>query len=761
MSLRVMWLLNHSSARKFEVSMLKRIGVKQIFLPKSYPADPSFRSANIDTSEDECLDIPEKDLGILNAADWYGGATPDAWRIANEHFDVAFFILHAPGVLENAARHFSGAVLWRAYGLHKSLSYGHFIQHFRLSKSLEKIGPRFFFGEAYPHLADTEPPYLKERRVFLPLGLADPLLLNTWEGREKQVYFVCPDIGFNPYYRSVYDGFRHEFSNISYVIAGAQPVEVNDPKVLGYVTDGQHAYNMAQSRVMFYHSQEPNHIHYHPFEAIRAGMPLVFMAGGMLDRMGGRDLPGRCRTTAEARRKIEKILADDWALIEDIRASQSVLLEPMKPGNCEPAWREGFSRIATVLEEWRCQQAARPKSIHRKKVAVVLPVGYRGGSLRGALALAKALYLGSRQWGEDADVVFVHPDEPATYPDDEFAELPGQIARRPFNWKILPAAESRRAMRYAGFQGWEPTHDNYIVPDDGMQQLLDCDLWLFVSDRLSHPVLPLKPVVLMVYDYLQRYEDLLSHGGDMSFLNAARHAERVLVTTRFTRQDAIQYAGVDPDRVRKVPMLAPEFPVGDSGHVDEAGTRPFFLWTTNAGLHKNHLNAAQALQIYYEEMDGGLECRVTGVDTKNMLASHLPHLKAMAEVFKRSKLLRKQVKWKGELPDFQYRRLLSKSCFLWHAGRIDNGTFSVIEAACLGVPSLSSDYPAMREIDEQFSLNLAWMKPDSPREMAEQLKRMEVEAKERRKDLPGKAGLEAQCIEHHAKAYWQEVRSCL
>ena len=64
--LRVMWLLNHTTARKFEIPMLKRIGVQEIFLPKKIPADPAFRSASIDYSEDSNLTIPEHELAILN-----------------------------------------------------------------------------------------------------------------------------------------------------------------------------------------------------------------------------------------------------------------------------------------------------------------------------------------------------------------------------------------------------------------------------------------------------------------------------------------------------------------------------------------------------------------------------------------------------------------------------------------------------------------------------------------------------------------------
>ena len=56
----------------------------------------------------------------------------------------------------------------------------------------------------------------------------------------------------------------------------------------------------------------------------------------------------------------------------------------------------------------------------------------------------------------------------------------------------------------------------------------------------------------------------------------------------------------------------------------------------------------------------------------------------------------------GELRDRAFAGLLSEAAFLWHPAMIDNGSFTVIESAMRGVPALSSDYPAMREIDENF-----------------------------------------------------------
>lgn len=90
--------------------MLRRLGY-EVFTPKSYPDDPNFRSASVDFSEDENLTIPAEDLAILNAANWYNGATKQAWEIANKYFDICFFMVFQPRATHNAARRFEGALL--------------------------------------------------------------------------------------------------------------------------------------------------------------------------------------------------------------------------------------------------------------------------------------------------------------------------------------------------------------------------------------------------------------------------------------------------------------------------------------------------------------------------------------------------------------------------------------------------------------------------------------------------------------------------
>ncbi len=763
-TIRVLWLLNHSTLRKFEIKQFNSLGIAEFFCPKSFPYDEGNLSASVDFSLDATLSIPQEELAILNQQNWYESPSDEAWRIANEYFDIAV-IGFFPRQIVASVKNFRGSIVLRVFGLAKHHSYTKILADELGATFIEKLrglGERFWFGAGYEHLKHEEGILFKKRDCFLPVGLEGKFEPEAWTGSDKRIFFVCPRIETSPYFKHIYKNFVQDFSGFGYQIGGAQPIRVNDLSVLGFVPYEIHERNMREMRVMYYHTSEPNHIHYHPFEAIRAGMPLVFMAGGILDRFGGVNLPGRCKTIKEARKKIERILNDDWDLIESIRNSQVCLLEPMKPENCEAAWRVGFQRILAGLERAKAIQTTAPRG--KKRIAVIVPVVYRGGSLRSGKLLAQAIELGSRQAGEEVDVIFAHLDDSASYPDEEFADLPATIKRRPYQWKLLKQDEAYRAMAYAGLER-PMVSATYQVPDDGIKQFMDCDLWVIVSDRLEYPLLPVRPYVLMVHEYLQRYESFLPKAINQQFIAAAHAAEQVFVTTKFTRQDAIQFAGLPSRKVCKLPILAPEFsalnPTSQPSSTHKHGNFSYFLWTTNLAKHKNHENALKALRIYYDQLDGQLECRVTGINTKTLLKSKLPYLKPLSNIVATSPVLCRKLKLLGELPDITYQNQLIGSAFLWHAGRIDNGTFSVVEAARLGVPALSSDYPAMREIDAQFELNLSWMDAHSPNDMAQQLKMMETEVMTFREHLPSTERLATQSVEQLAGAYWHAVREFL
>jgi glycosyltransferase involved in cell wall biosynthesis len=760
---RIMWLLNHTTARKFELSMMKQLGFTEFFLPKIIPSDPGFRSGSVDASEDANLTIPASDLEVLNQTDWYGEPSKAAWAIANRHFDVLFFIIasdHAD-TARHVARNFQGSVIWRTYGQGDAMSYSRVLnlvtaglgEHY-----LKSLGPRFWFGAAYKEIVVREDRFLRDRAIYLPLGMQDQTLRTDWTGEERAIFFVCPDVGANSYYRSIYETFKKDFDGFPYAVGGAQSVKVPDRAVLGYLPLSEYESSMRRYRVMFYHSTEGAHVHYHPFEAVRSGMPLVFMANSLLDKLGGAGLPGRCTTIAEARGKIRRILDGDARLIKAIRDSQHKLLTPMKPENCLDDWKIGMPRILGALEKTRAW--ARPVVRRKPRIGVILPIAYGGGTFRSAKQLAQALLLGSRRMGEDSEIVFGHPVDPQAYPDAAFDDLPAEIKRRPFKWRCLDADQAAITCAYAiaGYQAVEAAPR--LIPEDGINHFLDCDLWVVISDRLSVPLSPVRPYVMIVHDYVQRYGPGVEPSSNLSSLTVAHRALRVLVTSRFTLADALQYAGLREEKLRLVPLILPSLPETRE-HRPLPGDKPFFLWPTNRAEHKNHANAGEALSRYFEELDGQLECLVTGVGTDAVMASEIPHMKEFLASRAASRRMKRKLRFMGNLPDARYADLLARAAFIWHPARIDNGSFSVIEGAMRGVPSLSSDYPAMHDIDERFQLGLTWMDAYDPGDMAQKLKYMEENASALREGLPGPEILERHSVDRLATAYWEVVRECL
>ena len=384
------------------------------------PPDPGFRSGSVDWSEDAGLTIPAADLDIMNKADWYGEPGEAAWAAANRHFEVLFFILHNPSALRQIVRNFRGAVVWRAYGQPRR----HHLPGRRTVHAYREQG-RAAAEAAWRRISGSGLPIGRSSRPKkrLPARSRESSCRSAcktrsrgpgWTGETAKILFCLP--GYSGQRQllpksNLRRTFKTDFAGFPYAFSTAhQSIAVNDPAVLGFLPAGEFERNMQRYRVMFYHSTEPNHVHYHPFEAVRAGMPTVYMAGSLLDSLIDAP-PDRAlrETIAEARRKIRRILDGDRRLIDAIRSDQHRMLEPMKPENCVDAWEAGMSQVLDGLA--RARANARPAA-RRPRIAVILPIAYGGGTFNSAKQLAQALHLGSRQAGEAADIVFGHLDDP-------------------------------------------------------------------------------------------------------------------------------------------------------------------------------------------------------------------------------------------------------------------------------------------------------------------------------------------------------------
>lgn len=755
-NIRVMWLLNQQYLSISEIDMLKSVGVEEIYIPKSHYCDNRELSVVVDVGSDYELSIPKDEIEILNRQNWFENPSKDAWNIANKYFEI-IFIGFLPKQINSTSINFDGQIVLRVFGLEGDDSYSNSLRQILKPGELVnlfKVKNRLWFGTGYKCLKYREEDFLKDRDCYLPVVKSLTDNFDSWTGNNNKIYFDCPRILISKFHNHQYENFKRDFKDFEYTIGGDQPIKVVDEAVIGSSSRDDYKHDLRDHKLMFYYDSEPDIFDCKLFEAIEIGLPLIFMANGVLDRLGGRVLPGRCKSIREARRKIQKIVSGDKKFIRLIRSTQKILLQSVSKESSLAEWKSSFNKIIDKVLLQRKVQNLLPLEykIKRKKIAVLLPIEYRGGSLRAAKMVAEAIYRGSALDNQKVEVVFGYLK--GDYSDLDFSDLSKQIKRREFTWKIVTKGIAETIFKYKNFPKLK-TKQEYYVPDDGISYFSDCDLLVIISDRLLKPLLPTIPYVNVVYDYLQRYEDFLQARLNEIFLHVVHNAKKVIVTTKFTKGDAINFAGLSEDSIELCPHLVPDYTNWNNSKTDDALT--YFIWTTNLAPHKNSL---EALRIYYDKLGGKLKCITTGLNTDRMFEENLEHLKLLKKIVTSSKKLKSNFKLLGNLAEEGFQSLLSNSAFLWHSARNDNGTYSVLEAASYGVPSLSAKYPAMIEINECFNLNMMFMDPWDPEDMALKLKQMELEIDSRRNLVPSFANI-SNYRKQAAIKYWDVIKGCL
>ena len=308
-------MVNHKTLLESEALLISNFGF-EIFIPKVIPDSSRFRSGGFTFEFDHLLSLPDSVIQKLNKVDFFESKlSPKTVRLINRYFDAVFVLPYGTSFGE-IIRKFEGEIFLRVYGIEGSKQYekslidlyGATIIREVMSKK-EKI----WFAQAYEELAENEPPVLAERALTLPLGLPNRYwdLQGTHRGTSKKVMFVCPQIATNPFYNEIYRDFKTFIEDIPHVILGVQDIEVDDPNVLGYVTDNELASVYQDSAVLYYPSRNPRHVHFTPIEASVIGLPIVFYEGSLLSRLAPEVKLGRCRNDAEARELITQILRND------------------------------------------------------------------------------------------------------------------------------------------------------------------------------------------------------------------------------------------------------------------------------------------------------------------------------------------------------------------------------------------------------------------------------------------------------------------
>jgi hypothetical protein len=523
---RVAWLLNHTTLREFEVPLLRSLGL-EVYCPKRFPRNADNRSASVSYEFDGSLTITEAELKTLNEFDFYSDTfTPSVRCILNERFGTLLVAYMFP-MLEQVLANYRGRILLRAFGsTHPTYTYYSYaceVASPAFQRRLARVSDRFWFAQAYPNLKTIEPPFIQRRSAYLPLGLPERIIQhhNRWVGGNSSVLFVCPEIETYDDNKKIYEEFKTHFGDLQHVICGAQSRPHSDPAVLGKVDDPTYDHFFRTCDVMFYHSELPRHLHYHPIEAICYGMPVVYMQKGMLGGLTTRKLPGACDSLEEARSKVRRLVErQDSRLLQEICESQAEIYRLFTRDFAIDRWRIDF------VERILGTDISAP--VRSGRVAI-LP-----------LTSDPSIYLFcsrlKEQCGERVQCR-IGSLEPWNITMDT-------AMLQAFNWRPITSDQLHYTQQLSGYAK-QSTEATAIVPDDGICDFMDCDSWVVVGDRCSAPIASVKPYVF-IYTPLPSELDMsdLMH---RSTVISLQNAEQIFVQTAADRDLLIKEFGISQD----------------------------------------------------------------------------------------------------------------------------------------------------------------------------------------------------------------------
>jgi len=258
--------------------------------------------------------------------------------------------------------------------------------------------------------------------------------------------------------------------------------------------------------------------------------------------------------------------------------------------------------------------------------------------------------------------------------------------------------------------------------------------------HIPHYVLPFflrRPAVVTVHDIIQLYyPPPHRHYAAVRYLRffmgrALRRARRVITVSRSSRNDLVRIFGADPSRITVVPngvapALAERPPREELEALKERyGLRPPLILTV--GNDKPHKNADVALRAFaravrHERLPGQL-VMVGGILPGSSLSNRAERMG-----------LGQRVRVLGRIPWRELACLYHLSSVLVHVALYEGFGLPILEAMRAGLPVVTSNLGAMRELGEGVAL---LVNPLSVREVAEAMERVLIDDPLRRRMVEG------------------------
>ncbi|MGG4144505.1 hypothetical protein ABEW34_15375 [Paenibacillus algorifonticola] len=686
---RVLWVLNHDTLSKFELPLIHELGF-EIFTPKIVPKNTLQQSGSVTYEYDTTLSIPEQDLKILNEYNFYENEEmPFIIRhLINKYFDTAI-VMFDFYALNKLVDNFKGNIFARAFGLGKAITYREITEHVfgpEYFYKLETIKDRFWFSHCYESIVDIETGIYKEKSVFMPLGLPDDFytVSDQWVGNTNKLLFFCTRINFNAESNGIYKKFKKDFKGLDYVIAGNQPVPVDDPNVTGFLEREEINDLFTGCKVMFYHSTYPRHLHYHPLEAMIAGMPVLYLQGGLLNKLGGERQSGCCKNISEARNKIQRIFDGDTKLIEEIREDQKKILHYFSFQYNKMSWEQNF---IPILE--RKNKDSSEKSV---TIATFIAEKQSKQHIQDYVALFKALDEGLKAVNQQHKLIFnVHSNEYNI--DHDFSDLLyNSVDVREYSLQTLDTQEINDIYALM-FKNKEVWYEKYVIPTDKAQNYADVDFWLFFYKEFEQPIASIKPYGLFIDNLNERYFETINNICISNIKNAAF----IFTNSAQTKEDLITYLGINSLQIMIIPFVYSNLNLS----MDTSNQAEDHILIEANLKYPTHVTKILDDIIDYYKLYRADEKIIINFDNYNdKKAAHF--YDEISKAVKKNNIIKDKVLLYAGIGENQYNVLYKFAKKIIFPHHIDNVQYKLARAAFFSKPVVLDNYPFYNEIEQQI-----------------------------------------------------------
>lgn len=326
----ILYLLNHKTLTDFEVPILINNGYG-VYIVKSFKnLEIKGHSIGINNGYyDNFLKLDTCIIQKLNNVHWFSNecVSAEIIDILNTHFKFIFLtLLTSADLLNQLINQYKGHIVFRFFGNGSTARYEPLLCNYKMSNKVKYV---FCFPEIYEFEKTYTNFFNAQNSYIVRSGLSNVLInkiMNTYSPKDKKICFVVSYSNIHEYYKNVFLQFKKEFINYDYIILGRN--NIDDANAFDNLDDDNYYKKMSECKLLYYHSKEPRHLHYHPFEAIVIGIPVIFYKESVLSSYLA-DSPGKCTDIDEAYRKINLILNDDKQFISELIIEQNKIIETM------------------------------------------------------------------------------------------------------------------------------------------------------------------------------------------------------------------------------------------------------------------------------------------------------------------------------------------------------------------------------------------------------------------------------------------------